>query len=408
MRHKLLLGALAVAAGLFTACADDNDSNPTLIQPTEFVLNEPAYKNETVRLTDTESLPLSWSQPKYTAENAPVNATYEIQVSFTNSFTATPAEAAADQSGQTVSDYVALDATTTKCSADIQTSDFDKALMKLGGWQEEEVPATLDTYIRVYAYIAEGSTRLNPIASNVVKLSVNPYYVAELDPIMWYILGNNFGDGTWSTSNAAIGSSSYPLFIQSGYAYDKYTGQGEIVYLNYFNTDGFKINPSTLTDWDHGFMGNGANGAVYRDGGSDAGNIWCDPAGYYLVTVNTADNTCTIVKQEITPEVFADGICISGSFNGWGDTPMSSVNKSGENHVWCHELTVAEGETVEFKFKIPGSWDTNWGGNTVGNGLTYFCGVGTNNGSNISLPEGTWIIMFNDIDGSFSIIPKQQ
>ena len=35
MKNKLLLGAVLVGtAGIFAACSDDNDSNPTLIQPT--------------------------------------------------------------------------------------------------------------------------------------------------------------------------------------------------------------------------------------------------------------------------------------------------------------------------------------------------------------------------------------
>lgn len=43
MKNKYILGALLICiTSLFTACTDDNDSNPTLIQPTEFVLNAPA------------------------------------------------------------------------------------------------------------------------------------------------------------------------------------------------------------------------------------------------------------------------------------------------------------------------------------------------------------------------------
>ena len=35
---------------LFTACSDDNDSNPTLVAPTTFVLNTPAIANSVVDL----------------------------------------------------------------------------------------------------------------------------------------------------------------------------------------------------------------------------------------------------------------------------------------------------------------------------------------------------------------------
>ena len=97
MKNKLLLGALLIGtASLFTSCKDDNDSNPTLIQPTEFALNTPAYINETIDLQNTAELKLTWSQPKYTVDNAPVNITYEIQVSNSGSFTVSTAEALAD------------------------------------------------------------------------------------------------------------------------------------------------------------------------------------------------------------------------------------------------------------------------------------------------------------------------
>ena len=33
---------MALGFVAFTACEDDNDSNPTIAQPTKFVLNEPA------------------------------------------------------------------------------------------------------------------------------------------------------------------------------------------------------------------------------------------------------------------------------------------------------------------------------------------------------------------------------
>ena len=88
MKNKLLLGALLIStASLFTACQDDKDSNPTLIQPTAFTLNVPAYANEVVDLYSTEFLQLTWSQPRYTSDNAPVNITYEIQISPWGTFT---------------------------------------------------------------------------------------------------------------------------------------------------------------------------------------------------------------------------------------------------------------------------------------------------------------------------------
>lgn len=406
MKNKLLLGALLIGtASLFTSCKDDNDSNPSLIQPTEFTLNTPAYSNETVDLIETEFLPLSWSQPKYTADNAPVNATYEVQVSPTNSFKVSTDEAEADEDGLLEADYAILTRTTQLCTYQLETGDLNKALVKVAKWSESAVPAEQDVYIRVRAYITEPLNRKHyPVASNSVKIKTAPYYVELKDaaPIMWYLVGDNFGNGSWS-DNPGVGS--FPMFIQYGYTYDKVTGGGEITYLNYFTMQGWKIQPADF-NWDYGFMNGGeACKATYRNGGGDAGNIWCDPEGYYLVTVNTATNECTIEKQDITPAVY-DQICIAGNFNQWGDADMTPVNKDGENHVWCYIMDVPAGETVEMKFKVAGTWDINWGFGAA-NGEVNTCGKGTNGGSNIGVPEGTWIIMFNDITGEFSIIAKK-
>lgn len=404
MKNNLLLGAMLLsAAGIFTACSDDNDSNPTLIQPTEFALNAPSYINETVDLEKTEALHLTWSQPKFTADNAPINATYEIQVSPSNSFTVSTGEAEADEEGDLVADYAIIDKTSTTCYADLASAELNTALVKVAKWASDEVPAEQIAYVRVNAFVLEGTTKLNAIASNVIEIKVAPYYVELSDaaPIMWYLVGNNFGDGAWSDKP---GESSFPLFVQSGYTYDKKTGAGEIVYLNYFTTDDWKIQPADF-NWDYGFVGTGnANEAVYRDGGADGGNIKCDPAGYYLVTINTGSNTCTIVKQDITPTVY-DQICITGDFCDWVDQNMTPVNKSGENHVWCYTLTVGDDEVKQIKFKTPGGWEVNWGYGSE-NGEISTCGKATNGGANIGVPAGTWVIMFNDITGEFSIIAK--
>ena len=410
MKKTLLLGTMLVGmASLFTACEDDRDSNPTLIQPTNLALNTPAYVNQTIDLENTSTLKLTWSQPKYTEENAPVNATYEIQISPTNSFTKTVAEANADESGATVADYDVIPNTFQTCDGELICSDVNTSLLQICKWTADNIPSESSLFVRVVGYILEGTKKLNEIASNTIELKITPYYrdLRDADPIIWYLLGNNIGDGGWSTSNEKIGVSTMPMFLIPGYKYDKGSGEGDIQFINYFNTDGFKINPSNLGDWDNGFMSGGsANTAVFRAGGSDAGNIWIEPAGYYKIVVNTKDKTCTITPYEATPKVY-DMICITGSFCDWSDVNMTPANKTGENHVWAYELTVPDGAVEQIKFKIPASWDTNWGYGTA-DGEVNVCGKGTSGGKNIGVAEGTWIVMFNDMTGEFSIIKKQQ
>lgn len=410
MNKTLLLGTMLVGiASFFTACEDDRDANPTLIQPTSLALNTPAYVNQTISLENTASLNLTWSQPQFTVENAPINATYEIQVSPTNTFTTSVAEANADESGETLADYDVMPNTFQKCSGTMVGADINTSLLKICKWTAEDTPNETSIFVRVLGYVLEGTKKLNSVASNVVELKVTPYYrnLQNADPIIWYLLGDNIGDGSWSTSNDKIGVGTMPMFLIPGFKYDSSTGEGDIQYINYFSTDGFKINPSNLSDWDNGFMSGGsANTAEFRNGAGDKGNIWVDPAGYYKIVINTKDNTCTITPYEATPNVY-DMICITGSFCDWADVNMTPANKSGENHVWAYELTVPEGAVEQIKFKIPGSWDTNWGFGTE-DGEVNVCGKGTSGGKNIGVAEGTWIVMFNDMTGEFSIIKKQE
>ena len=417
MKNKYMMGALLFGIiSLFASCSDDNDSNPTLIQPTEFTLNIPEYANSTIDLEHSTGLGLTWSQPKYTADNAPINATYEVQVSPTNTFTVSTDEAAADESGEKVPDYAALSNTTEKCNVSASAEEIDKALVKILKWTEGNVPATQEVYVRVNAFVQEGTSRLNPVASNSVKLNVNPYYIELKDatPTMWYLVGNMFG-AKWA-GNKSIGEDALPMFLKPNFSYDKKTGAGEIEYTNYFLTGdyndkaecdgaGFKIMPSSF-NWDYSMNADGATKGtiVNRNGGSDGGHIVAPTAGYYTITINTADNTAKMEKYEGAVNNYGT-IQIAGSFNEWGDTPMLPYNTEGvENHAWYYVMDVAAGETVQFKFKIAGSWDTAWGYGATDGAVNMYGKCGTGGNSNLGLEEGKYVISFNDITGSFSIV----
>ena len=417
MKNKYIIGALLVGIiSLFASCSDDNDSNPTLIQPTEFKLNTPEYVNSTIDLEHSTGLGLTWSQPKYTADNAPINVTYEVQVSPTNTFTVSTDEAAADESGEKVPDYAVLSHTTQLCKTSASAEEIDKALVKILKWTEDNVPAEQEMYVRVNAYILEGTSHLNPIASNSVKLNVKPYYIELKDavPTMWYLVGNMFG-GKWA-GDKSIGVDALPMFLKPNFSYDKKTGAGEIEYTNYFLTDefndkaesavaGFKILPSSFS-WDYSMDGGGKlkDNIAYRGStNSDGGHILAGADGYYTITLNTANNTATMVKYEGNVTNYGT-IQIAGSFNEWADTPMLPYNTEGvENHAWYYVMEVPAGDPIQFKFKIAGSWDTSWGYGAEDGAINMYgkCDAG---GKNIGLAEGKYVISFNDITGAFSIV----
>ena len=159
----LLAGAFAL-----TACTDDNESNPTLTQPTQFVLNEFAV-NGNIDLERTASLALSWSQPTaYNDFNAPVVPTYTVEVSPTGSFNKAFDVNAEDNTG---ADFFTMDETyTSGKNVELNAETIDRMLIQLNGWNEAgKVPSIVDLAFRVKAAIRDASFReYYPIYSNVV------------------------------------------------------------------------------------------------------------------------------------------------------------------------------------------------------------------------------------------------
>ncbi len=401
---------MLLLAGTFamTSCDKDLDSNPTLVQPMEFKLNEAAAASQLVDLAKSEGIRLTWSQPQYTHDNAPVVPTYTVELSSTGEFYNAYNEEAEDNYA---ADHIALEESFTTCNALLNAADIDKSLMKLNQWEESEVPANHQIYLRVKSAVKDAvMAEHGAIYSNVVSLKVSPYYIELSDApvVMWYLVGNHFG-GKWGS---VIGESALPMFIIPGYEYDKKSGTGDITYENYFitgqfdntngnesSTAGFKIQRDDF-NWDWGLTGDNGkfNTIINRNGGGDGGHIVAEENGYYKITVNTKSLTAKMEKLDIAPAVF-DGVCLSGSFNEWGDTDMLPYNTAGiENHVWYQTVEFAADQEV--KFKQAGSWDSNWGS------AEFPVGTGVGNGANIAVPAGKWLIIFNDITGEYNFIQQ--
>lgn len=64
MRKLYISAALLLGVFAFSSC-EDQDTTPVLQEPTEFVLNTPAYVNGTYDLEHSTTLELTCSQPDY-------------------------------------------------------------------------------------------------------------------------------------------------------------------------------------------------------------------------------------------------------------------------------------------------------------------------------------------------------
>ena len=387
---------LLLSACAFTACEDDNFYNPTVQQPSSFVLNTPAYSSSNLDLATSETVNFTWSQPNY---GFPVAAQYQVQVSLDGNFTTSVAQEEADESGATTSNYFEIENIFNSCSAAVDAAAIAKGLQQIAKWDEGKVPTTQTIYARVKSTL----NGLQDVFSNVVTLNVIPYYVELTDaaPERWYLVGACIGDGSWNNSPDGIGTGLIPMYTKAGEEYDKKTGKGVIQYIGYLTSAGFKLikNPGSWDDqWG---QGDSFGTFVMNDGGS--GNITVPEAGIYTVSLNTATDELKIEKYGEAVPVF-DGMAIAGSFNEWGDTPMTPCSTGWENHDWYISTSLSAGD--EIKIKQAGSWDYNRGGSfiTTNNGM-YVYGVA--NGDNLVITEsGNYLILFNDITGYIRFIKQ--
>ena len=390
------------AAGLFvlTSCEDDNESNPTIAQPTTFVLNQPAV-NGNIDLEKSSTVALTWSQPTpYNDFNAPVVPTYTVEVSPTGSFNKAFDVNAEDNTG---ADFFALEETySSGKNVELNTETLDRMLIQLNGWNEaSKVPSLIDLSFRVKAAIRDASFKeYNPIYSNVVTMKAVPYYI-ELKPaapIIWYMVGNCIGSASWSNGADQVGKGLVPMFLVPNEEYDKATGGGLTSFTGFFPEDGqFKF---VLTPGDWNTQLNFTNvknpGSFLIDADGDNHNIGIGEKGYYTIKLDTRTNDINIEKYDGNVQVY-DQLCVAGTFNEWSDTDMSPVfTLDGcENHIWSFEVNGGD----KLKVKIPGSWETNWG---YKNGLA---GSGDNDG-NLVVPDGKYLLLFNDITGDYMLIEQ--
>ena len=405
--NNILKAALPMLVGicLFTACEDDRDSNPVInlgdasSVASTFVLNTPAFANNTFDLATTDSIALTWSQPAYGAGDFPVAAQYQIQLSLDGKFTTSYDEEQLDATGETVADYTQLGSayTTPTTSIKIAPADLAKALQELGKYDEGAVPAEQNVYLRVKANLGG----IDPVFSNVTMLSFKPYYVmlAEVEPQIWYLTGGCIGDGSWGNAPEKVGTAMIPFYVDVKETYDKRDGTGKLKYAGYFPAGGeFKI-IEHVGNWDNGICAGDENGgSVYRDGGDDPGNIKVGVEGYYLLTLDTKTHELTWEKLADTPADHTS-MGMPGGHNGWdvNGNPLTKLAANG--HDWYGEFDVTT--DGEVKFAADGAWDFNWGG---GEGFPF--GTGTQNGPNILFTAGKYFVWLNDITGQYMFIKQ--
>lgn len=392
----LLAGVIA-----FSACSDDNDSNPTLIQPTAFSMFTPSVGTANVDLEQSKSIELTWTIPAYTDFGAPVVPTYIVQVSPSGTFNK---EFDPDQKDNTGADFVTLAQTFNSSTASINCESLDQALQQLLGWAAaEDVPATQPVTFRAIASIRDASARdYNSItSSNTVVVNTIPYFIVNMDPIVWYMVGNNIGSASWSNGADQVGKGLIPLLPSSDETYDKTTGTGIISYTGYMTAGTqfkFVLVPG---DWNSQLNFENVDSPdanLVSDEDGDNHNIGIKADGYYTIKLNTKSQKVTVEAYDKTPKKFTS-MAMPGSHNEWdasGNAMTACESLNGDNHMWMAQFDVtADGEV---KFAADGAWNDNWGADA------FPYGTGTNGGVNIPYTAGSYTVFLNDITGQYYFI----
>lgn len=400
----LLGGTLA-----FTACSDDNGSNPTLVQPTEFSLFQPSVGSANVDLAFSRSIELSWTLPTFTDFGAPVVPTYVVQMSPKGTFTK---EFNPDEKDNTGADYFTLEQTFNSCTASLDAEMIDQTLQLMLGWSDyADVPAVQPVTFRAIASIRDASFRdYYPItSSNTVTVNTVPYFILNVPPVVWYMVGNNIGSASWSNGADQVGKGLIPLLPSSDEEYDSATGTGVISYTGYMTAGTqFKF-VFTPGEWGSGDTTakprlqlhyqdvENPDAALISDEDGDNHNIGIKADGYYTIKLNTKSQKITIEAYDKSPKTFG-AMSMPGGYNGWSmDDHMDACETlSGENHMWVAQFNPAE--DGEVKFAANNDWADNWGAEA------FPYGTGTNGGANIPYVAGSYTVFLNDITGQFYFI----
>jgi len=120
----------------------------------------------------------------------------------------------------------------------------------------------------------------------------------------------------------------------------------------------------------------------------DGENIPVNPAGFYVVTLDTLNKTYSFESSIAYGTI---GIIGDATPGGWDiDTDMTKDPNNGE--LWTLIISLTDGE---LKFRAEDDWADNWGG------PDFPTGTATKGGDNIPVTAGDYFVTFNSSTGEY-------
>ena len=358
---------LLCAVCLFTACDDDNDSNPTLQTPTSFRLNVPATTNSVIDLANSTKINLTCNQPDY---GFPAQTVYTVDV-------ATKPD---------MSDAVTLSSKFPTTKLDLDAAEVAATLtsqMVAQGKKDSDFPMTIPVYFRAKAFVtAAASSTGEPVDSSTVVYSntvalnkVN--LVFSLPPVHCpdnlYVVGNFCG---WNWDKCV------PMIEVYGVR-DNANTSTKFWRMVYIDESGIKFNSSKAWNGSEvGFSGITVDAASDNASTIQAnadGNISSSAPGWYLMVVQATVNGRNI-DYNVTfnkPNVYLIGTAVGG-WDELNPAGLFTVPATADGDFVSPKLPTLpgndDGGCIRMYVKVPGYdwWKSEFiVGGTFGTTLTY-------------------------------------
>ncbi|KQB43483.1 Starch utilization lipoprotein [Flavobacterium daejeonense] len=367
--YKIVIALVSV---LFLSCNADAVDNRPVLENLSIPVLPASLTAKTYVLTEENATKAAdnfvWSAAEYSQD---VVVTYTLMM---------------DVKGGDFSSPKVLATTADVTEASVLVKTLNQAAIDLGA----EPGTATDFDIKVKSSVSGGVV---VVSENKATITVTAYSGLVPYPYTdWYLVGDATAAG-WDTNNG-----NQPLF-RSGSDANLYKFTG------YFKAGVFKV-ISKLGSWAP--MYGGSRGSlIYRatEADGDPASINIATAGYYTFTMNVQNLSYTLVPFDasaatVYPTIGLIGSSRTGNDDGWGeDTDMtpSTINP----HYWTLTISLFDGKA---KFRANNSWDVNWGGSTA---FSAFPANGTS-GGDIPVAKSKYKVFFNDLDGSYLMIPNQE
>lgn len=361
---------IAFVSVLTVACnADDVENRPILVGSAIPEMVAPITGDQFVLLEENaskEAALFSWSPALYSAS---VVIDYTILI---------------DKKGGDFTTPITLATTKNDLSTSVLVKQLNQAAIDLGA--KTDVMTSFDIMIK--SNVASAGTQAS---TKIVTIDITPYS-GRVDYSFeeWFLVGDATVSG-WDNNKG------------NQILFRSVTDPKEYTFTGYFKAGAFKT-IKNLGSWVP--MYGGEKGALaYRgtDGDADPTSFTIATSGYYTFTMNIETLKYKLETYNATAAASYTTIGIIGDSTpkGW-DASTGMLQSTFDKHIWSLGITsLKEGE---LKFRANDSWDIAWGASTP------FSGISSNaaGSANIPVVKSKYVIYFNDLDGSYLMIPNQE